>query len=134
MTEDTTGKFIEALERLEIARDLEPICELFSEDCDIANVITEDNHHHATDVRSFWQSYRDNFGEVKSTFRNRIVTEKTAALEWMTEGTSADGETEFEYDGVSILEIDGDRITRFHAYFNPNKLGRQIVETKKQSA
>jgi hypothetical protein len=35
---------------------------------------------------------------------------------------------------VSILETDGDKITRFHAYFNPNKLGKQIVAADKTEA
>ena len=132
MAEDTAKKFIDALLKLETERDLETISSLFSDDCDIANVVTENNRH-ATDARSFWQSYRDNFGEVKSTFRNQIITENRAALEWDTTGTSSEGH-EFEYDGVSILEIEGDRITRFHAYFDPNKLGKQIVVEDKQGA
>jgi len=132
MAEDTTKKFIDALGKLEAERDLETICSLFSDDCDIANVVTEDNDRQ-TGAREFWQSYRDNFGEVKSTFLNQIITENTAALEWKTTGTSSEGH-DFEYDGVSILEIKENRITRFRAYFDPNKLGRQIVEEKKQAA
>lgn len=132
MAEDTTKNFIDALGKLEAERDLETICALFSDDCDIANVVTEDNDRQ-TGAREFWQSYRDNFGEVKSTFRNQIIAENTAALEWKTTGTSSEGH-DFEYDGVSILEIEGNRITRFRAYFDPNKLGRQIVEEKKQAA
>ena len=132
MTEDTAKKFVDALHKLETERDLETICALFTDDCDIANVITEDNDRQ-TGAREFWQNYRDNFSDVKSTFRNEIITDNRAALEWNTTGTSSEG-NEFEYDGVSILEIDGDRITRFRAFFDPNKLGRQIVEEKKQAA
>lgn len=132
MAEDTAKKFVDALGKLEAERDLETICGLFSNDCDIANVVTE-NHDKQIDAREFWQNYRDNFGEVKSTFRNQIITGNTAALEWTTTGTSADGKS-FEYDGVSILEIDGDKIKRFHAYFDPNKLGQQIVEGKSKGA
>jgi ketosteroid isomerase-like protein len=132
MAEETAKNFVEALRKLEAERDLETISALFSENCDIANVVTEDNNRQ-TNAHEFWQSYRANFGEVQSTFRNQIVSENTAALEWKTTGTSSEGQ-EFEYDGVSILEIKGDRITRFRAYFDPNKLGRQIVEEKKQAA
>lgn len=131
MAENTAKIFIDALNKLESDRDLETICGLFSDDCDIANVVTEGNPQ-PTDVRHFWQSYRDNFGEVKSTFHNQIITENAAALEWTTNGTSTEGK-DFEYDGVSILEIDGDKITRFHAYFDPNKLGQQIVSEKTRS-
>jgi ketosteroid isomerase-like protein len=132
MAEETAKKFVEALGKLEAERDLETICALFSENCDIANVVTEDNDRQIG-AREFWQSYRDNFGEVQSTFRNQIFSKNTAALEWKTTGTSSEGQ-DFEYDGVSILEIEQARITRFRAYFDPNKLGRQIVEEKKQAA
>ncbi len=132
MTEDTAKKFVGALGKLEAERDLETICALFTDDCEITNVVTEDNDN-KTDARQFWKSYRDNFDEVRSTFRNQIIAGNAAALEWNTTGTNSDG-NEFEYDGVSILEIDGDRISRFHAYFDPNKLGQQIIEEKTQAA
>jgi len=132
MTNETAKKFIDALRRLETERDLETMVGLFSDDCEINNVVIADNNHQ-NDARKFWQSYRDNFGEVESTFRNEIVTENRAALEWTTTGTSSDG-NRFEYEGVSILEIEADKITRFFAYFDPNKLGRQIIEEKGQTA
>ena len=78
-------------------------------------------------AREFWsEKYRDTFGEMKSTFRNVFAAGDRAALEWTTEGTSADG-TSVSYEGVSIIETDGKRITRFCAYFDSGKLGRQIM-------
>ena len=123
MAEKTAKQFIDALHKLESDRDLETIVGLFSEDCEIGNVVTEDKD---IGVKEFWTSYRESFGEVESTFRNEIITDDVTALEWTTSGTSGEGH-EFEYDGVSILEIEADKITRFHAYFDPNKLGKQIV-------
>ena len=128
MANETAKKFIDALHKLEAERDLETIVSLFNDDSEINNVVTVDNNHQ-TDVRKFWKAYRENFGEVESTFRNEIVTENRAALEWKTTGASSDG-NRFEYEGVSVLEIEGDKISRFFAYFDPNKLGRQIVEEK----
>jgi len=132
MANETAKRFIDALHKLEAERDLETIVSLFAADCDINNVVTVDNNQ-KHDARKFWQAYRDNFGEVESVFRNEIITENRAALEWKTTGTSSDG-SEFEYEGVSILEIKGERITRFFAYFDPNKLGRQIVDEKGREA
>ena len=122
MAENTAKKFIEALHKLEADRDLETIVGLFSEDAEVGNVVTEDKDISASD---FWKKYRDNFDTVESTFRNEIVTGDATALEWTTKGTTKGG-GEFEYDGVSILEVDADKITRFHAYFDPNKLGKQL--------
>jgi len=123
MAEKTAKQFIDALHKLESDRDLETIVGLFSEGCEIGNVVTEDKD---IGVKEFWTSYRESFGEVESTFRNEIITDDVTALEWTTSGTSGEGH-EFKYDGVSILEIEADKITRFHAYFDPNKLGKQIV-------
>jgi hypothetical protein len=109
---------------------LETITGLFDEAAEVGNVVTNDKN---LDPREFWQSYRDNFDRIESKFRNEIITDSTAALEWTSTGTSSDGK-EFQYDGVSILEIDGDKITRFHAYFDANQLGRQIVDEKSKEA
>lgn len=130
MAENIGKKFVEALHKLEADRDLETICGLFSEDCDIGNVVTEDKD---IGVREFWKNYRDSFDTVNSTFRNEIFTGEATALEWTTSGTS-NGGNEFQYDGVSILETEGDKITRFHAYFDPNKLGKQIVSEDAKEA
>ncbi len=130
MAENIAKQFIDALHKLERDRDLETIVGLFSEDCEIGNVVTEDKNIGA---EKFWASYRESFGEVESTFRNEIITGDRTALEWTTSGTSGEGH-EFEYDGVSILETGGDKITRFHAYFDPNKLGKQIVNEDAQEA
>ncbi len=124
MTEKTAKFFIGALNKLEADRDLETICGLFSENCEIGNVVTEDKNIGA---RDFWTSYRDSFDKVHSTFRNEIIMDGAAALEWKTTGTNSEGH-EFEYEGVSILEIKDDKITRFHAYFDANKLGKQMID------
>lgn len=130
MAENTAKQFIDALHKLESDRDLETICGMFVEGCDIGNVVTDDKN---IGVEQFWKSYRESFGTVESVFRNEIFTEDRAALEWTTSGTNSDGH-EFQYDGVSILEIENDKITRFHAYFDPNKLGKQIVAEDAQEA
>ena len=130
MAEETAKKFIDALHKLESERDLETIVSLFSENAKVSNVVTEKRD---MNPRQFWQSYRDNFDRIESTFRNEIITDKTAALEWTSKGSSSDG-NDFEYDGVSIIEMDGDKISRFQAYFDPNYLGRQIVDEKSAEA
>jgi hypothetical protein len=47
----------------------------------------------------------------------------------VTKGSSKNGHA-VEYEGVSVLEIEGDKIKRFYAYFDPRKLGRQIEDVK----
>ena len=63
---------------------------------------------------------------MRSEFRNVIATEDRAALEWTPEGTS--NRNAVSYSGVSILEIEGGKVRRFMAYFDPRDLARQVVD------
>src|ERR1043165_8017737 len=113
MSEQTANRFIEALGRLEAERELETIVGLFAPDAEVGNVVSPEKFRGPEGAREFWGAkYRDTFGEVRSTFRNVFAAENRAALEWTTEGTANDG-TPLQYDGVSIIETDGEKITRF---------------------
>lgn len=62
----------------------------------------------------------------ESAFRNMIESVDRVALEWETQGTARNGAA-VNYEGVSILEWDGDQIRRFYAYFDPGMLGREMA-------
>ena len=87
MAKELAKKFIDALHKLEADRDLETIVGLFDENAKVGNVVTQ---NHDMNPREFWQNYRNNFDEIESIFRNEIVTENTAALEWTSEGKSSE--------------------------------------------
>ena len=125
MAANIAEQFIEALRALEETRELEAIVALYAEESEVGNINAPEKFTGPEGARVFWTKYRETFGEVRSTFRNRIITDKRAALEWTTEGTTANG-APVNYQGVSILEIEGDHIKRFRAYFDPEALGRQI--------
>lgn len=127
MAEQIAEKFIEALNELESGKNADSIVSLFAENSKIGNSTLTELFNGTDGARDFWTNYRKTFGEVNSTFKNKVISESVSALEWTTTGTSSDGH-EINYSGVSILESDGEKITRFFAYFNPNELGRQIVE------
>src|SRR5919205_2695399 len=127
MSEQVAKRFVEALGRLEAGRELEAMVGLFTEDAEVGNVVSPEKFRGREGAREFWGAkYRDTFGEVRSTFRNVFAAGDRAALEWTTEGTANDG-TPVSYDGVSIIETDGERITRFRAYFDAGELGRQLM-------
>ena len=127
MSEQTAKRFIEALGKLEAGRELEEIVRLFATDAEVGNVVSPEKFRGREGAREFWGAkYRDTFGEVRSTFRNVFADGTRAALEWTTEGTASDGRP-VRYDGVSILETEGERITRFRAYFDAGALGRQLT-------
>ncbi len=127
MSEEVAKKFIGALRTLEDSKDVEPLAALYAEDAAVGNVIAPDRFHGQDGAREFWTEYRGTFETAKSTFRNVIAGDGGAALEWTTEGTSFEGQP-FQYAGVTILETEGDRVTRSSAYFDPKALGRQIKD------
>lgn len=125
MSEQIAKKFIDALHKLEESRDAGEIASLYADNAEVVNVVTPHTFTGQDGAREFWTKYRETFGEMRSEFRNEIVTDNRAALEWTTTG-NANGGNEIEYSGVTILEIEGDKITRSCAYFNSQDLGKQI--------
>ena len=126
MSRQVADNFIEALRKLEEDQDVEPLVEIHTEDCEVGNVSVPGTFSGHEGLREFWTSYRGIFGEMRSEFWNVFATEEGAALEWTTTGTS-NGDS-VSYDGVSVLEIEGDRVRRFMAYFDTRDLTSQIVD------
>lgn len=126
MSEQVAESFKEALWKLEEDQDVEPMISVLTDDCEVGNVAVPKTFHGHDEAREFWTSYRKTFDEMKSTFRNIFADEGRAALEWTTEGTE-NGHT-VSYEGVSVLEIEDDKVKRFMAYFDPSYLNRQIVD------
>jgi predicted ester cyclase len=122
---EVTNRFIDALHALEREHDLESIASLYAAESEIGNVVSPRQFTGPDGARDFWRSYRTTFQEMQSSFRNVIVGDGCAALEWTTTGTSAEGDP-FTYSGVSILELTDGEIRRFWAYFDPHALGKQI--------
>ena len=126
MSKEVADNFVEALRKLEEDRDVEALVKIHTEDCEVGNVSVPGSFKGQDGLREFWTEYRKTFGEIKSTFRNVFATEEGAALEWTTEGTS-DGDN-VSYAGVSILEIEGDKVRRFMAYFDTRDFTPQVVD------
>ena len=117
-------RFVEALGRLEQDSDFSPMLALFARDCEVGTVAVRKEGRQG--VAEFWNHYRGSFSHMRSSFRNVIEAGGRIALEWETRGAAADG-TPLHYEGMSILEVDGDAIRRFHAYFDPREIARQLA-------
>lgn len=127
MSQNVAEKFRDALWRLEEERDVEPLVEVHSEDCVVGNVAVPRTFEGHDGLREFWTSYRKTFDEMKSEFRAVFSDgDGHAALEWTTTGTAKDRSV--EYGGVSVLEIEGNRVKRFMAYFDPREFADQVVD------
>ncbi len=127
MSKEVADRFVEALRKLEEDRDVEALVEIHTEDCDVGNVAVPRTFSGHDGLREFWTSYRDTFGEMRSEFRNVFADDAGhAALEWNTSG-DANG-NDVSYDGVSLLEIEEGRVSRFRAYFDPRSVSGQVVD------
>ena len=127
MSKEVADRFVEALRKLEEDRDVEALVEIHTEDCDVGNVAVPRTFSGRDGLREFWMGYRDTFGEMRSEFRNVFADDAGhAALEWNTSG-EANG-NDVSYDGVSLLEIEDDKVSRFRAYFDPRSLSTQVVD------
>ena len=118
--------FIDALRTLESDGDPEPLVELFADDAELGNVQADRAFHGRDGAREFWTQDRALFGEIASEFRATVAGDGRAALEWTRTGTTRTGD-DVSYEGVSLLEFDGDAIARFRAFYDPRALGRQVV-------
>ena len=126
MSKEVADGFVEALRRLEEDRDVEALVEIHTDDCDVGNVAVLRTFSGHDGLREFWTSYRDTFGEMRSEFRNVFADDAGhAALEWNTSG-DANG-NDVSYDGVSLLEIENGKVSRFRAYFDPRTINEQVV-------
>ncbi len=133
MSHELIQRFIDALHRLEDGRDLDPIVVTFANDCNISNVAAPRTYTGQDGASTFWTHYRAAFGDIHSSFRNVIVDGDHAALEWTTTGTDTAGDP-IEYDGVSILDMDGGAMTRFRAFFDSAHLGQQMQPPEESAA
>jgi ketosteroid isomerase-like protein len=112
-----TEQFVSALADLHRNRDPEPLVELFAEDATLGKVGMPHQDQGKRGAREFWQRYREVFDAIDATFLRVASDDRVAFLEWASEGTLRGG-SDFRYQGVSVLEADGDRIQSFRTYYD----------------
>ena len=121
MPSDIARRFIDALHTLESDRTADALAGLYAQDATSGNIATTRTYEGPDGAREFWTGYREAFGEIRSEFRNVVAGDGAAMLEWQSTGTLAGGD-EVAYEGVTVLETSGDRITRSTAYFDPRAI------------
>ena len=112
-----TERFTDALHRIDADRDTGPMLELTADD---AQLMKLDEHHAASGTdgaRSFWEDYRNVFGDLATTFTHTVVGDDIAALEWTSTGTLRSGKP-FEYKGVTLIEGDDEKVSGVRTYYD----------------
>ena len=117
MPEHLTVEFMQAVQRFERTGDPDPLVALFHDDGEAVSLGRTEPARGREEIEEFWRDYRAAFRSVRSEFTHVIEGEGGAVLEWMSRGVRADGER-VEYKGVTVLEVDGDRILRCRTYYD----------------
>jgi ketosteroid isomerase-like protein len=110
-----TERFTAALHTID--SDLGPMLELTGDD---ARLVKLDEHHETSGkegAKTFWEDYRNVFGDLETTFEHSVVGENSAALEWTSTGTLRSG-SPFTYRGVTVIEGDDERLTGVRTYYD----------------
>ncbi|CAB4905355.1 unannotated protein [freshwater metagenome] len=120
-TRETVDRFLDALGRLEEHEEVDPLVELFADDVRVDTATATDALRGSDGARKLWQEDRELFRSVSSEFRNQVVEGDVAILEWQRTAEGQDG-GDLSHPGVTVLEVDGDRIARFAVYFDAARL------------
>ncbi|MCV7420332.1 nuclear transport factor 2 family protein [Mycobacterium yunnanensis] len=116
--DDLTKKFVDALGRLHQDGDPDPLVELFSDDATLNKAGMPHGQSGRDGARTFWEQYRNVFGEIESTFHHVVTGDGIAFLEWTSNGTLSNG-SPVGYDGVSVLESsDGSTVDAFRTFYD----------------
>lgn len=107
------ARFKKALQETEAARDPQHVASLFAEGAQLTNL----GGDHGNDARTFWNVYLEQFTEIHSEFTAETVGQRSAALEWQSRGTTAEGKP-VDYRGVSVIEFNSDAVTSFRTYYD----------------
>ena len=69
------------------------------------------------EVEKFWQEYRAQFQSISTRFYDVVEGGDRFALEWTSDATLADGRP-IQYRGVTVIDLDGDKITKLSTYYD----------------
>ncbi|ANE44206.1 nuclear transport factor 2 family protein [Deinococcus puniceus] len=111
-----TEQFMQALQTIEQTGDVEPLVALFAEGSSLRNLTTH-TWTGQDGAREFWTAYLSNFETIRSEFTHHLEAAGTGLMEWEATGQLKGG-SDLAYRGVSIIEIDGDKVSAFRTYYD----------------
>jgi len=115
IADDRARTFVARLRSFEQDSDPSGLVALFAPD---ATVLRFDARgERSGEVEQFWREYREQFREVRSTFYNVVEGNDQFALEWTSDVVMPD-ERPITYRGVTVLDLDGEKIVRLRTYYD----------------
>ena len=128
MASEMTERFMRTLQEMEQSGDTRAMVDLFTDGAELHRLTGDANAAGREGVQKFWQEYLSAFQKIRSRFTNVIETGSTAVMEWVSTAEPESAEP-FEYEGVSIIEVENGKVTRFRTYYDS---ARFVKTTAKQ--
>ena len=123
-----TERFTAALHTIDSDRDVAAMLELTGDDAELMKLDERNETSGKDGARTFWEDYRNVFGDLETTFTSSVIGENSAALEWTSTGTLRSG-SPFTYRGVTVIEGDEDRLTGVRTYYDSAAFVQKIGGT-----
>lgn len=111
-----TEQFMQALTEAETTGTLDALLALHGPQVTLQN-LTDRTWTGPDEARDFWQTYLGNFGQIRSEFTHSQELDGLGVMEWTAKGTLKGGQP-IEYRGVSLIELDGDKVKAFRTYYD----------------
>ena len=117
MASEMTERFMRTLQEMEQSGDTRAMVDLFTEGAELHRLTGDENAAGREGVQKFWQEYLSAFQKIRSRFTNVIEADNTAVMEWVSRAEPKTAEP-FEYEGVSIIEVENGKVARFRTYYD----------------
>ena len=115
-------RFTRALQQLERERNVDRLVELFADDAELRRAPRAAIYRGREGARTFWAEYLDAFASIETRFYAVTEGDGRVVLEWHSVATAKQGRP-IEYDGCSIVEGSGERVSRFRTYYDAASAG-----------
>ena len=126
ISDDRASTFATALQTFEKDGDASSFAQLFTPDATTQRFDARGERQ--GEVELFWQEYRDQFESISTTFYNVVEGSDEFALEWTSDAQLNDGRP-LTYRGVTVIVLDGDKITKLRTYYDSAQFAAIPAET-----
>ena len=126
ISDDRARTFATALQTFEKDGDAGAFAALFTDDAVTQRF--DARGERSGEVAQFWQEYRDQFTSISTTFYDVVEGGDRFALEWTSEAELSDGRP-ITYRGVTVIDLDGDKITRLRTYYDSAQFAATTATT-----
>jgi ketosteroid isomerase-like protein len=113
--DDRARRFATALQTFERDGDAASFAKLFAPDATTRRLDARGERR--GELEQFWQEYRAQFDSINTTFFSVVEGADRVDLEWTSDATLSDGRP-LQYRCVTVIELDGDKITALRTYYD----------------